>query len=53
MLAGRNLETPGEDPYQSGEYAAAWVKGFEHSTDDPTHIQASHYSLLTSLLLSA
>ena len=22
---GRNLETPGEDPYQSGEHATAWV----------------------------
>ena len=48
MLAGRNLETPGEDPYQSGEYAAAWVKGFEHLTDDLAHIKASHCSLLTS-----
>eukprot|EP00966_Prymnesium_polylepis_P165406 3824119-Prymnesium_polylepis.1 len=38
---GRNLETPGEDPYMSGEYAAAWVQGFEHSPDDPSHIQAS------------
>ena len=37
---GRNLETPGEDPYMSGEYATAWVQGFEHSKDDPTHLQA-------------
>ena len=38
---GRNIETPGEDPYLSGEYAAAFVQGFEHSEDDPTHLQAS------------
>ena len=45
---GRNLETPGEDPYMSGEYATSWVQGFERSADDPTHIQASacckHYA---------
>eukprot|EP00928_Gymnodinium_smaydae_P002319 TRINITY_DN10828_c0_g5_i1.p1 TRINITY_DN10828_c0_g5~~TRINITY_DN10828_c0_g5_i1.p1 ORF type:complete len:818 (-),score=103.93 TRINITY_DN10828_c0_g5_i1:292-2631(-) len=45
---GRNIETPGEDPYLSGEYATAFVKGFERSPDDPTHIQASacckHYA---------
>jgi hypothetical protein len=41
-------QTPGEDPFMSGEYATAWVQGFEHSKDDPTHIQASacckHYA---------
>ncbi len=38
---GRNIETPGEDPYLSGEYASAFVGGFERSEDDPTHLQAS------------
>jgi len=38
---GRNIETPGEDPYLSGEYAVAFVKGMEESPDDPGHIQAS------------
>ena len=38
---GRNIETPGEDPYLSGEYAEWFVKGMEQSPDDPYHIQAS------------
>lgn len=38
---GRNIETPGEDPYLSGEYATYFVKGFQESNDDTTHIQAS------------
>lgn len=38
---GRNLETPGEDPYLSGEYATGFVKGFQESEDDPYHLQAS------------
>eukprot|EP00440_Ansanella_granifera_P058946 gb/GFBE01063890.1/.p1 GENE.gb/GFBE01063890.1/~~gb/GFBE01063890.1/.p1 ORF type:complete len:787 (+),score=165.40 gb/GFBE01063890.1/:1-2361(+) len=45
---GRNIETPGEDPYLTGEYATAFVQGFEQSPDDPHHIQASacckHYA---------
>ena len=45
---GRNIETPGEDPYLTGEYAAAFVAGFEHSPDDAAHLQASacckHYA---------
>ena len=45
---GRNIETPGEDPYLSGEYATSFVNGMERSPDDPTHIQASacckHYA---------
>ena len=45
---GRNIETPGEDPYLTGEYATAFVRGFERSPDDPTHLQASacckHYA---------
>ena len=32
---GRNIETPGEDPYLSGEYAEYFVKGMEQSPDDP------------------
>jgi beta-glucosidase-like glycosyl hydrolase len=38
---GRNIETPGEDPYLTSEYATYFVQGFEHSPDDPYHIQAS------------
>lgn len=38
---GRNLETPGEDPYLTGEYATYFVKGMEQSPEDPRHIQAS------------
>ena len=38
---GRNIETPGEDPYQSGEYAEWYVKGMEKAPEDPYHIQAS------------
>eukprot|EP00040_Diaphanoeca_grandis_P030520 m.180510 g.180510 ORF g.180510 m.180510 type:complete len:788 (+) comp32023_c1_seq1:116-2479(+) len=38
---GRNLETPGEDPYQSGEYAEWFVKGMQEAPEDPFHIQAS------------
>ena len=38
---GRNIETPGEDPYLTGEYATAFVKGFEVSEDDESHLQAS------------
>ncbi len=38
---GRNIETPGEDPYLSGEYASWFVQGFQQSEDDPTHVQAS------------
>jgi pre-mRNA-splicing factor SYF2/beta-D-xylosidase 4 len=30
---GRNIETPGEDPYLSGEYATSFVKGMQHSDD--------------------
>ena len=38
---GRNLETPGEDPYLSGEYATQFVRGFQQSEDDPGHLLAS------------
>jgi len=45
---GRNIETPGEDPYLSGEYATAFVSGFERNPIDPGHVQASacckHYA---------
>jgi len=38
---GRNIETPGEDPYLSGEYAASFVNGFQEAPEDPGHIMAS------------
>lgn len=37
----RNIETPGEDPYHSGEYAEWYVKGMEQNPSDEGHIQAS------------
>ena len=45
---GRNIETPGEDPYLSGEYATSFVTGFQNNPEDPYHVQASacckHYA---------
>ena len=38
---GRNIETPGEDPFLTGEYATQFVKGFETNEDDPKYLQAS------------
>ena len=39
---GRNLETPGEDPYVSGEYATEFVQGFQRApADDGAHLLAS------------
>ena len=38
---GRNIETPGEDPYLSGEYATEFVQGFQNHPDDPKHLMAS------------
>ena len=36
---GRNIETPGEDPYHVGEYAEWFVKGFQEAPEDPYHLQ--------------
>ena len=30
-----------QDPYLTGEYAANFVQGFQESSIDPTHLQAS------------
>lgn len=38
---GRNIETPGEDPYLTGEYAENFVKGFQEMPEDPGHVLAS------------
>lgn len=38
---GRNIETPGEDPYLTGEYAEWFTKGMQESPDAPGYIQAS------------
>ena len=32
---GRNLESAGEDPYLSGEYAVSFVRGFERLEEEP------------------
>lgn len=38
---GRNIETPGEDPYLSGEYATAFVTGFQKAPEAPGYLMAS------------
>jgi beta-D-xylosidase 4 len=38
---GRNLETAGEDPFVSGEYAVSWVHGFQTASESPFPMQAS------------
>ena len=38
---GRNIETPGEDPYLSGEYAINFVKGFQEHPEAPGEVMAS------------
>ncbi len=38
---GRNIESPGEDPYLVGEYAISFIKGFQEAPEDPTHLMAS------------
>ena len=38
---GRNIETPGEDPYLSGEYATAFVRGFQEAPEAPGQLMAS------------
>jgi beta-glucosidase-like glycosyl hydrolase len=38
---GRNIETPGEDPYLTSQYAIQFTKGMQEAPDDPYHIQAS------------
>eukprot|EP00729_Bicosta_minor_P001353 gene1353-22714_t len=38
---GRNIETPGEDPYLTGQYAIRFTKGMQEAPEDPYHIQAS------------
>ena len=38
---GRNIESAGEDPFVSGQYAANFVQGFEHATETPYPLQAS------------
>jgi pre-mRNA-splicing factor SYF2/beta-D-xylosidase 4 len=38
---GRNIETPGEDPYLTGQYAMYFVKGFQEAPEDPYHVLAS------------
>jgi beta-D-xylosidase 4 len=38
---GRNIESAGEDPFGSGEYARYFVQGFEHAKETPYPLQAS------------
>ena len=37
VKGGRNLETPGESAYLSGEYATAFIRGLQNSEADPGH----------------
>lgn len=37
---GRGQETPGEDPFWSGEYAAAFVRGMQEG-EDARYLKAS------------
>ena len=38
---GRNLESAGEDPFLSGQYAANWVSGFQTAKEAPFPLQAA------------
>lgn len=38
---GRNIETPGEDPYHSSEYAVHFIQGFQEAPEDSEHLLAS------------
>jgi hypothetical protein len=38
---GRNIESAGEDPFLSGQYAANFIQGFEHATEVTYPLQAS------------
>ena len=38
---GRNIESAGEDPFLSGQYAVNFVTGFEHAKEAPFPLQAS------------
>ena len=35
---GRNIECPGEDPFLSAEYATSFVRGYQYSPEDPSHL---------------
>lgn len=38
---GRNIESAGEDPFLSGEYAVNFVQGFEHAKEATFPLQSS------------
>ena len=38
---GRNIETPGEDPFLTGEYAIYFTEGMQSDPSDPGHVMAS------------
>ena len=38
---GRNIESAGEDPFLSGQYAANFIQGFEHANEVSYPLQAS------------
>ena len=38
---GRNVESPGEDPFLVGEYAVHFVRGFQENKADSRYWQAS------------
>ena len=40
-ILSHSAETPGEDPYLTGEYAIYYTKGMQIAEEDPYHVQAS------------
>ena len=38
---GRNIESAGEDPFLSGQYAINFIQGFEHAKETPYPLQSS------------
>jgi len=38
---GRNLETPGEDPHLTSEYARHFIHGLQEAPEDPGHVLGS------------
>ena len=37
----RNIESAGEDPFLSGQYASNWVQGFQTARETPYPLQAA------------
>ena len=44
-LLRRNLESAGEDPFLSGQYAANWVQGLQTAKEVPYPLQAAAWQV--------